>query len=709
MSLRVISQLAPPGQNQMIKLRITRIWECIIPTTRKLIGIAFLGTDDKGDAIHVHIPLAQATKFRPMFAEGMLFHLSRFQVVIPFMRNLAVSRTYAILFNKNTVAKPIPDDPRQYPRHYFEFATMEKINQLCNSDKYLVDAYGIGLSITDSEEVYITTQNRDAGKKDIMIKRMNGNEMRVIVWESCFNQIDVDELLRIRPAPVLIFAAMTVRTFGETTHLVSTSATKFYMNLDIPEVSLIQNRYEGQFEKMILIETGNSQNEMGTSSRDRTIFKVQAVVEEVDTSDGWFYKACHICNKKLDKNDIYVGCIKMSLPIRLRDETAEMDLTAFDRDAEQLTNTYISNLPTYQELSQENVPDGILVIKKKKFQFKLGLTKKVVEQNSPTYRIYSATMMPEETAIETNEKDGDNSDNCLVNLESENIEDQISYSPDHSRVDEDLFAYTTPKKKSKTKTGAKEKGKKAPPGLNQSIRLRVTRMWNCVLPASGRIISLAFLGTDMEIGQRDVEHYRALLIEGALYLLSAFRVSRPNINMISVRSAHVIWLTSRSVLHPINDDLGPFPRHSFAFNCEHHLRQMANRNRFLADIIGFVLQMFEEIIVEVPGSNRMFRRRDFTILTLYNRDVTVRVWGETLDQIDPEVLLQIVPRPVLIFAGMLVRDGEVNPFLNSCFATQIYVNLPINETAMVAVIYEDIDGPIEMMPPANQPPNHPPQ
>ncbi|OMO74231.1 hypothetical protein COLO4_26648 [Corchorus olitorius] len=188
----------------------------------------------------------------------------------------------------------------------------------------------------------------------------------------------------------------------------------------------------------------------------------------------------------------------------------------------------------------------------------------------------------------------------------------------------------------------------APPGLNQSIRLRVTRMWNCVSPASGRIIGLAFLGTDMEgnsvyvqIGQRDVEHYRALLIEGALYLLSAFRVSRPNINMISVRSAHVIWLTSRSVLHPINDDLGPFPRHSFAFNCEHHLRQMANRNRFLT--------------------------------------------------------------------GMLVRDGEVNPFLNSCFATQIYVNLPINETAMVAAIYEDIDGPIEMMPPANQPPNHPPQ
>ncbi|OMO84002.1 FRAS1-related extracellular matrix protein 1 [Corchorus capsularis] len=85
--------------------------------------------------------------------------------------------------------------------------------------------------------------------------------------------------------------------------------------------------------------------------------------------------------------------------------------------------------------------------------------------------------------------------------------------------------------------------------------------------------------------------------------------------------------------------------------------------------------MSEEIIVEIPGTNRMSRRRDFTILTLC----------------------------------MLVRAGQINPFLNSCFATQIYVNLPINETAMVAAIYEDINGRIEMMPPANQPPDHPPQ
>ncbi|OMO69020.1 Glutamyl/glutaminyl-tRNA synthetase, class Ib [Corchorus capsularis] len=162
----------------------------------------------------------------------------------------------------------------------------------------------------------------------------------------------------------------------------------------------------------------------------------------------------------------------------------------------------------------------------------------------------------------------------------------------------------------------------APPGLNQIIRVRITRIWDCIVPTSQRVIGLAFLATNnqeqsihVQIGQRGIEHYRALLIEGALYLLSAFRVSRPNINLIAVRSSQIIWLTRRSHVIPIDDYLGPYPRHSFDFNCEHHLPQMANRNRFLA--------------------------------------------------------------------GMLTKPGEHDPYLTSCCATKIFVNLELNETAMV--------------------------
>ncbi|OMO74441.1 hypothetical protein CCACVL1_16707 [Corchorus capsularis] len=69
----------------------------------------------------------------------------------------------------------------------------------------------------------------------------------------------------------------------------------------------------------------------------------------------------------------------------------------------------------------------------------------------------------------------------------------------------------------------------APQGLNQVIRLRITRIWDCTVPTGQRGQPI-----HIQIGQRDVEHFRALLIEGALYLLSGFRVSRPNISLIAV-------------------------------------------------------------------------------------------------------------------------------------------------------------------------------
>ncbi|XP_039133114.1 uncharacterized protein LOC120270158 [Dioscorea cayenensis subsp. rotundata] len=47
MSFKYISQLKPPGQNQIVKIRVTRIWDCYVPTSNRFFGIAFLATDSQ--------------------------------------------------------------------------------------------------------------------------------------------------------------------------------------------------------------------------------------------------------------------------------------------------------------------------------------------------------------------------------------------------------------------------------------------------------------------------------------------------------------------------------------------------------------------------------------------------------------------------------------------------------------------------------------
>ncbi|OMO69019.1 Nucleic acid-binding protein [Corchorus capsularis] len=381
MSLKEISQLAPPGQNQIIKLRIARIWECTIPTTQKNIGIAFLGTDIKRDGVHVQITQRDAAKFRTMLNEGMLYQITRFQVVIPFMRNLCVSRKYAILFNKNTVVKPIPEDPTPYPRFYFEFASLERMNELANSDKYLIDTYGILLSITTAEEIHIAKHNKDAGKKEVVIKKIDGNEMKLTIWQGCFDQMDDDFLLSMRPPPVMVFAAVVVRTFE-----------------DIPEVSLIRNRYEGFEEKAQLIKADNPFTQIPSSSKEIPV----ATLAELLTFEPQVIK----------------------------------------------------------EISQEKVPETVLAIRDKKFEFKIGLTKRAVEENSPTYKIYAARLIYAVQATDNIEKGKlplveDSVPGKLVVQQDSGLEenDDETYngpsSPTDSQVEKDLFQEVSTFKKMK--------------------------------------------------------------------------------------------------------------------------------------------------------------------------------------------------------------------------------------------------------------------
>ncbi|XP_039138709.1 uncharacterized protein LOC120276027 [Dioscorea cayenensis subsp. rotundata] len=219
MSLKEIAQLKPPGQNQAVKIRITRIWDCYIPTSEKFLGIAFIATDAKGDAIHVQIRENECSSFRHMLIEGVVYHISKFQVMKTAAKNLSVMREFAIFFTSNTVIKVISDDLAPYPRHYFQYFDRDKMAPDANSDKYLI-----------------------VQKRDIFIEERSGDELRITIWESCFSQLNDHDLLQMQSRPILIIAGTVVRTYQGTVYLASTSATRIYVNLDLPETKAIKEQ-----------------------------------------------------------------------------------------------------------------------------------------------------------------------------------------------------------------------------------------------------------------------------------------------------------------------------------------------------------------------------------------------------------------------------------------------------------------------------------
>ncbi|OMO72785.1 Nucleic acid-binding protein [Corchorus capsularis] len=56
------------------------------------------------------------------------------------------------------------------------------------------------------------------------------------------------------------------------------------------------------------------------------------------------------------------------------------------------------------------------------------------------------------------------------------------------------------------------------------------------------------------------------------------------------------------------------------------------------------------------------------------------------------------PKPVMIFAGMIVRTFNRGPYLMSCSDSKIYVNLEIPKVALVKLMYQQMERPVEIGP-----------
>ncbi|OMO67852.1 Nucleic acid-binding protein [Corchorus capsularis] len=241
-----------------------------------------------------------------------------------------------------------------------------------------------------------------------------------------------------------------------------------------------------------------------------------------------------------------------------------------------------------------------------------------------------------------------------------------------------------------------------PPAVNEAIKLRVARAWDCILLGSERIVGFAFVATDkqgnaihVQANAEDAEIFKDLVIEGALYLIAAFRLTRANVTHVAVQRDLMMWLTKRSVLRLLPDNLSPYPRHFFELYAEENFPRMANNNAFLVDV-GMVMTITQEISVEHPSEDRISRKRVLTIGSLLT---TITLWDKSLDMIDVPEMLSMKPKPVVLFAGMLVKAGHSDPALTSCCATKLYVNLDLDETAMVQAIYEEMEGNVRLLPP----------
>ncbi|KAE8768691.1 hypothetical protein D1007_59809 [Hordeum vulgare] len=214
-----------------------RMWDSINPSTDELISIDMILMDEQGHTIHATIWKNLIDNYKSKIDEGSIYAFSNFKVVDS-TKYRPVSNEIKITFLYNTKLKEMKGSSDNFPNYYFEFASKDTLQERLEKDKQCSDVIGLLTKIKPIES-RITKKKTPSDIREIEILMPEGDKIRVSLWGRLAHHLSEDV---IGNQTIIIVTSTMVQKFNGLC-LKSTSATRLYTNLDIPETWELRGRY----------------------------------------------------------------------------------------------------------------------------------------------------------------------------------------------------------------------------------------------------------------------------------------------------------------------------------------------------------------------------------------------------------------------------------------------------------------------------------
>ncbi|CAL5038278.1 unnamed protein product [Urochloa decumbens] len=365
MSCDMLSEVDHGKETWKVKVRVIRLWDAINPNSKELISLDMILRDAQGTMIHATIKKFQVNKFRPLIKEGSIYVITNFKVSMA-ADFRPIENDKILNFLHSTKVQEI-QDPEFIAtiEQSFNFATIEVLSDQNGSRKYLSDVIGLASCIGHIEETqtcYGISKIRD------IFLRIEDERVKVRLWGEKVNLISEEST-----GCVVIVTSTTVKKMKEYS-LSSTSATKIYVDLEIPQTTEIHKSYssqeniieermfeghlKGTIEEQMLYNRRTLQEIIeitSESDNQEKFYTAKATITSVNTTDEWYYIGCDVCNKKVVKTDNNLYCSKCEkepkktsprykLKLEIGDSTTTMGCTMFDSEAKKLIQQPASSL-----------------------------------------------------------------------------------------------------------------------------------------------------------------------------------------------------------------------------------------------------------------------------------------------------------------------------------------------------------------------------
>ncbi|KAL0006398.1 hypothetical protein SO802_013959 [Lithocarpus litseifolius] len=345
MSYNLIKQLSDKNENWKVRVRLSRMWEAVNRKNLELISLNMVLIDEQyqDDTIHATIQKNNVKKFQAQLREGQLYSLSNFRVDTYKEKDSyrPISKDKKINFLRTIVIEKLKEAEVTISQHKFEFVDYRTIVDRFDNNKQLTDIIGKIVGVGAQENVHV--QGSTVPMRNIDIMNPEDIKIRITLWGPTSNEIE-DNFYTNNPGPFVIIVTSTiVKTFRGEHYLSSTSATKVYINLEIPETATLIDRnvekteIEGiplQFKQEISVAKRITQNRRTikqitslewTSDDQENVFTCLAKIENIEKTLDGTISDVQSATKKLNLKMIFgVAIAKMNANSTLPNEIEKL-------------------------------------------------------------------------------------------------------------------------------------------------------------------------------------------------------------------------------------------------------------------------------------------------------------------------------------------------------------------------------------------------
>ncbi|XP_072146352.1 replication protein A 70 kDa DNA-binding subunit B-like [Setaria viridis] len=388
MEYSLLSQINPARHNWCVKVRVARMWQVSRTSKgRDFASMELVVVDEEGQGIMASIIDKALKKFSKSIVEGHCYCVRNFQVSKQERKFKAIPSTYTIFLTPWTIIEEIHAEvSASLPRYVFSFVDFDDLDHSrARHGQGLVDI--IGQLAVVHLVVHSSSLNGPSVRWEVELPDLSDRVLSVTLWGEYATPFEDEVLIETTgndEPVVIIFARMQVRLYQGAPNCLSNAATKWYINIDIPEVNAFRASLQGRGSEVLLpgdvdatvgdVDEENANRKtvsellfLNPHDSNDVLFTCHTTIKEIDVTNGWWYKGCSICKKGLKQTLQGFACTNCNetepvvvpsykLNVVIEDATSRAKIFMFGGVAEQVERR------TAAKLVEESSSNQILLL-----------------------------------------------------------------------------------------------------------------------------------------------------------------------------------------------------------------------------------------------------------------------------------------------------------------------------------------------------------